>query len=337
MRFFHKFSLILAVIITATSIILPHRYEMAFPRDPGPELDRYARTDSAAYIDESHPQIVLLGDSTLLLGVDEKGLAEQTGKSVYGMGKLGAASAMWYLLLKNNVVEASYKPEYVVVIFRNSILTAPGFRVQGNYLNRLDEYARKNEPLLIQKSFVKLMNPLEITAEKYFPLYVLRNRIRESAEKKIRYLGAALVGCDQACTDDALEHTFAVADFEPQALVDALNSADDYFYTNDQLDFDARVNDSYLPEMIRLAHENGIKIVFVHIKVEDDPDLPALDTYLNSLYSYLEDNNAYLLDFSHDGRLTHDLFLDSIHLNPKGQVVFTQMVADGLNSLFAEK
>jgi hypothetical protein len=337
MIFFRKFVLLFTITIALTFVILPRHYAVTFPREPGPELDRYARTDSIRYMEENHPQIILLGDSTLALGVDEDLLAQSTGKSVYNMAKLGSASSMWYLILKNNIVESSYKPEYVVVVFRNSILTAPGFRAQGNYFTRLDEYARKNEPLFIQNSYVKLMSPIEVVAEKYFPLYVFRSRIRETVDKKIRYLGAGLLGCDQVCTDDALRHTFAAEDFEPEALVDALNAADKLIYTNYQLDFEARVNDSYLPEMIRLAHENGIEIVFVRIKVQQFNYMQDPTSYLRSLFSYLDDNDVPYLDFGDDPRLTSDFFQDTSHLNKKGRVLFTQILADGLEEIFSEK
>lgn len=336
MRFFLKFSLLLAIVIGATSVILPRRYAVTFPRNPGPELDSYARKDGVMYIEENHPQIVLLGDSTLMLGVDEDLLEARTGTSVYNMGQLGSASAMWYLLLKNNIVESSYKPQYVVVVFRNSILTAPDFRVQGNYFTRLDEYARKNEPFFIQTSYVKLMNPLEIAAESYFPLYVVRSRLRESAEAKLRYLGTGLVGCDQTCTDNALEKTFAAEDFEPQALEDALNSADTLLYTDYHMDFHARLNDSYLPELIRLARENNIKIIFVRIKVEVNSDSPALSGYLRSLSAYFKENNVDYFDFGDDPRLAHDLFQDPVHLNEKGKLLFTQLLADELKMIFAQ-
>jgi hypothetical protein len=337
MRFFRKFIVLLAFIIAGTTIILPRFYVMSFPRNPGPELDRYARTDSIKYIEDNHPQLILLGDSTLIDGVDENLLAGKAGKSVYSMGKLGSASAMWYLLLKNNITQASYKPEYVVVVFRNSILTAPGYRVQGNYLTRLDEYARRNEPLFIQNSFVKLMNPIEIVAEKYFPLYVFRSRMREAADKEIRYIGTGLIGCNQKCTDNALKKTFAAEDFEPNALVDALNAADELFYTSYQMDFDARVKDSYLPEMIRLAHENGIKIIFVRIKMQKFPGMPDMTQYLQSMSAYFEKNHVLYLDFGDEPRLTSDYFQDTAHLNEKGKELFTQLLADSLKKIFVEK
>ena len=337
MRFLLKFGLFLALIMVITSISLLVRDDISFPREPGPVLDNKVRGNYMEAIDEHHPQIVLLGDSTLGASLDAAKLAEGTDRSVYSISIPGSASALWYLILKNNIAEASYQPDYLVVVFRDTILTAPGYRVQGSYFELLDEYADHNEPLLMQNSFVGLMNPLEIMAEKYLPLYVARADLRKKIDTRVRYFTPALFGCHKNCTDLALGEIFAGADLEPGALVDAVGAAESYLYTADQLDFDTQLGRSYLPEMVRIANENNIKLVFVRVKVNTHAADPKLDAYISSLSEYLQNNQAFLLDYGQDARLTRDLFLDSIHLNPAGQIVFTQMVADGLNELFAKE
>ncbi|MBC7877086.1 MAG: hypothetical protein H7Y59_07955 [Anaerolineales bacterium] len=343
MRFFlaqppvGKFILLLSIIMVATSIILPRRYNLDFPRNPGPALDAKVRRNYIDVLVEQEPEIVLMGDSTLVLGLDADLLAQQTGKSVYSIGIPGSASALWYLILKNNIAESSYKPKYLLVVFRDTILTAPGYRVHGSYFELVDEYARRNEPLFIQNSFVNLMNPLEIAAEKYFPLYVSRTNIRNNIDAHIRYFSPALFGCDRNCTDYAMGDIFSGADLEPQALVNAVAAAESDLYRPDQMDFSTQVDQSYLPEMIRIAKQHNIQIVFVRIKVETvGPRItnsPAMLNYLDSLTDYLANENVPLLDFGSDPRLTHDLFYDSIHLNEQGQVVFTKMVADELKGI----
>ncbi len=337
MRFFLKFSLLLSIIMVISSVILPRRYDLTFPRNPGPILDSKVRKNYIDVLVEQEPEIVLIGDSTLVLGVDADVLAQQTGKSVYSIGIPGSASALWYLLIKNNIAESSYKPKYVLVVFRDTILTAPGYRVHGSYFELVDEYARRNEPLFTQNSFVNLMNPFEIAAEKYLPLYVSRTEMRNNIDAQIRYFSPALFGCDRNCTDYSMGDIFSGADLEPKALVDAVAAAESYLYTSDQMDFFSQIDRSYLPEMIRIAKENNIQIVFVRIKVESaEPrtaNSPAMINYLVSLTNYLANESVPLLDFGSDPRLTHDLFRDSIHLNEQGKVVFTEMLADELKKI----
>lgn len=338
MRFILKFGLILTIILVLTSILIPRSYGLTFPRNPGPVTDRQVRTDHLKYLEERRPQIVVMGDSTLELGLDTEALARQTGRSVYKIAIPGSASALWYLILKNNIAEAAYPPEYVLIVFRDSILTAPGYRVHGSYFALVDEYARRNEPLFIRNSFVNLMNPLEIAAEKYFPLYVARGQIHSRIDASLRYLPPSLFGCDENCVDYSLGEIFAGADLEPKVLVDAVGAAESYLYTPERLDFDSQVGDSYLPEMIRIAQESGIRLVFVRIKVEtaNAASDPHLAEYLDSLRAYIDQRGAYLLDFGDDPRLTDDLFRDVIHLNEEGKARFTEMVAEGLKRIFAD-
>jgi hypothetical protein len=337
MRFLLKFGLILSIIMVATSIILPQSYGMEFPRAPGPELDKQMRRNYIDVLVEQKPEIVLIGDSTLVNGVDANLLAEQTGKSVYSIGIPGSASALWYLVLKNNIADSPYKPKYFLVVFRDTMLTAPGYRVHGSYFKLADEYAARREPEFIQLSFVNLMNPLEIMAERYFPLYVARSNLRDNIDSQIRYFAPQLAGCDRDCVDYAMGDMFSGADLEPKVLVDAVAAAESYLYTRDQLDFDKQVKRSYLPEMIRIAKENNIQLVFVRIKVESADSRITSSTgfkgYINSLTAYLANEKAPLIDFSSEPRLTPDLFRDSIHLNEQGQMVFTQLLADELKKI----
>ena len=337
MRLFLKFSLLLSIIMIATSIILPRRYDLEFPRTPGPVLTPRIRTTYTDIMVEQEPEIVLIGDSTLGNGVDADMLAQQTGKSIYSISIPGSASSLWYLILKNNIAISPYKPKYYVVIFRDTILTAPGYRVHGSYLELADEYAERHETKFIQLSFINLMNPLEITAERYLPLYFSRANIRSSIDFHLRYFAPKLINCGKDCTDAAMSNMFQAADLEPHALVDAVASAESYLYTPDQLNFDAQVGRSYLPEMIRIAKENNIQLVFVRIKIESADSKatssPAFKEYISSLANYLANEKIPLLDFSADPRLTHDLFKDSIHLSEQGRVIFTQLFADELKKI----
>lgn len=338
MRLFLKFSLILFIIIILTSIILPQIYGENFPRQPGPTLDRQARTNHLKYIEENQPSIVLLGDSTLVLGIDSNALAEQTNQPVYSIGIPGSASALWYVVLKNNIADADYKTKYVLVVFRDSILTAPGYRVHGSYFDLLDEYARRNEPVLLEKSFLNFMSPFEKVFDKHLPIYALRSNLRQEIDTSIRYAAPPLWGCDEACTDNALAELFQAADLEPRALVNAVNSAESLLYTKEQLDFESVIDESLLPDMIEIAKYNNINLVFVRIKVFTSPEKsPALDRYLLDLKKYFEAQNVHYLDFGNDPRLTEDLYQDTIHLNQQGKALFTQLVAQGLNEIFLKE
>src|SRR6185369_4935726 len=153
MRLFVRSMLIFGLMISVVSLALKNHDKISFPREAGPVLDRRVRTNYLKFIEETHPQVVMMGDSTLGASIDATKLADQIDKSVYSISIPGSASALWYLILKSNIAEASYKPAYLVVVFRDTILTAPGYRVHGSYFDLVDEYADHNEPLLMQNSF----------------------------------------------------------------------------------------------------------------------------------------------------------------------------------------
>ncbi|HCK65062.1 MAG TPA: hypothetical protein DHW49_02250 [Anaerolineae bacterium] len=338
MRFFLKFFLILTLSLFLTSAFLINANHLTYPFPSGPITDSELRLVHLKFIEEEKPQVVLLGDSTLKLGVDSNLFEKQINKPIYNISIPGSASALWYLILKNNIVESSYKPPYLLIVFRDTILTAPAFRVHGNYFTQIAEFARQNEPLLIENSFTNYMSPLEIAAERYLPLYSMRAKIREDIDNHIHHLIPSLLGCDPICVQTSLDNLFTFAEINPILPGDEIRAAESYLYTSEQLDFDTQLNRSYLPEMIRLAKENNISIVFVRIKVKTDTEHQlALGQYIEKLSSYFADNEIYFLDFGDDTRLTSNLFQDAIHLNESGRELFTQLLAEEMNKIISEK
>jgi len=313
-----------------SGIVVSRRYGLTLPRPPGPRFDRQVRKDHLDALVKGEPQIVLIGDSTLIYGLDEQVFSRLTGRPAYSIGIQGSASAFWYLVLRNNILESPYKPPLLVIVFRDTILTAPGFRVQGSYFEPLDEYARHNEPLLLQLAFVNEMNPLERWADAYLPPYAARLDVRREIDTQIRYSILKWTGCDVQCADDSLETLYNGANLDP----DAVTSAEEYLFTPEQLNFDRQVDRSFLPEMIRLTRENNIQLVFVQIKTlvreSQSADPLALAGYFTALRAYLERQAIPYLDFSSDERLKQEYFISPTHLSEFGKEVFTRLLAESI-------
>ena len=337
MRLFLRTFLLFLLLVAYTWVDYPKRYNMQFPREPGPRFDHQMRETYINMLNEQHPDLVLLGDSTLNHGVDPQLLEQLTGKSILNIGIDGSASALWYLVIKNNLTAAQFKPKYILIVFRDSILTAPGYRVQGSYFTQLDEFAYAHEPLLLQRSFLDEMNPLEYAGEKYLPLYGARSNVRGDIDGFVRYSLTGLAGCDKDCTDTGMYLTFGGADLQQGELRQAVAAAESYLYTQQQLDFHSQVDQSYLPEMIRLTQENHIQLIAVRLKTlasgMGDVESPALKSYVADLSAYLASNNVPFLDFGSDPRLKDAYFLDSIHLDPQGQKIFTELLANTLKPI----
>jgi hypothetical protein len=333
-----RYSFFLILVLALLSVYIPRRYGVHYPHQVGPLFDEFFKRDGLHDIATKKPQIVMVGDSVFMRGVDRKKLAEETGKTVYGIGVAGSASALWYAVLEHDIVPSPYKPEMLIIVFRDTMLTMPGYRVNGSYFKQLDEYATPDDSLIIERSYLNLMNPLEKVAEGYFPLYGSRLSLRETLDHYIRYSGGELLlGCDADCTDVAMGTVFGAGNMEQNILGDAIGTAESYLYTPQALDFNHQLDRSFLPEIVRLCNENGIQLVLIRTKTmrypTEESEPLELKTYMNDMSTYLEANRVILLDYGQDVRLKDAFFYDPLHLNEEGRVVFTALIVDALRSL----
>ncbi|NWG06577.1 MAG: hypothetical protein HXY35_07825 [Chloroflexi bacterium] len=337
MRSFFRYLILLSALVTISWAAIPGWFNIRFPRQAGPHFNREVRRKYITTLNKEQPDIVLLGDSTMMEGVDPELLSELTGRQVSSFHSLGSASAFWYLILKNNIVIADHHPQTVIIVFRDTMLTAPGFRVYGGFLDNLDEFATDHETVLLEKAYLNHMNWAEIQAEEHIPLYSARENLREKVDTWIRYLVPAWLGCDRQCTDDAMFNVFTSAELEPGQLQSRITTVEEYLYTPSQLDFHQNVDQSFLPEIIQLTRENNIQLIVVRLKPNTIRtirlDAPAVGQYITDLSSYLAENGVVFLDYGRDPRLRSDYFRDSLHLKPEGKTLFTQILAEGLNGV----
>jgi hypothetical protein len=334
---FLRYMFVLSLVLVLTGRAIEQRYDLEFPRIPGPRFDPQMRSNYREYLNEEKPDIVLLGDSMLKDGVNPELLTRYTGMKAARFDVPGSASAFWYLVLKNNILDAEHLPRAVVIVFRDTILTAPGYRVHGSYFIQLDEYAYSGEPVLLERSYLNLMSPLEYLGEKYLPLYGARGRVRREIDTMLSYTLPGWVGCDADCTDRSLYEIFTAANFDPGQLNFAIATAENYLYSPSRLDFKNQIQDSYLPEMIRLTREKGVGLILVRLKSLGTPSGEfsrfTIKRYISDLTDYAARQNIPFLDYGEDPRLKNEYYNDSLHLNEEGREVFTKILAEGLISI----
>ena len=333
---FSRYIWFLLGILLAGSFFLPGHYDIPYPQIPGPVFDPIVKKEYVNAMSENKPEMVLVGDSVLYFGVDQQKLTEQLGMEAYNIGVPGSASAVWYLILKNMIFETEPHPKYVVILFRDTMLTLPAFRTTGRYFELLDDFARPREPLVKELAFVNQMNPIEKLAEQYFPLYSARWEMRDGLDSRIRYTAASMfINCPASCTDDALNSVFGKQGVDIVALNRAVTDSQQTLYTAKALNFKEQIDESFLPAMIQLAHKNNVTLIFVRTKTliypEYKSETPALSNYINLLNTYLSGyDNIILLDLAHDERIEASYFSDLLHLNAEGKEIFTQILADEL-------
>jgi lysophospholipase L1-like esterase len=308
-----------------------------YPSTVGPVFDDAVDLTHRQGLEAQKPDVVVLGDSLVEENVDAPALSAILGKQVYPIAYPGSSSAVWYLATKNLIGAASYHPPTVVILFRDDMLTAPAYRVNGRYFVPVETLASSSDTLAAQLAYVNQMNPIERWAEAYFPIYNLRLKVREQIDHSLRYtLTQDLLKCGKRCTDTAMDTELRTANMEMNMLSEAIFTAESYLYSPALLDFNRQLPRSFLPEIIRLARENGIHLIFVRAKTLIFPtkasEPPGLAAYLTDLQKYLRENGAGYADLN-AGRIPAEFFLDGVHMRPEGKIVYTRALGDALLSL----
>lgn len=326
----HYLYFLIAVLLSG-NIYIPLHYKTPYPQTPGPQFTPRIKDEHISAIEINQPELVLVGDSTLEEGVDQSLLTRQLGRETYKLAVPGSATAAWYLVMKNVIMESTRRPKHVVILFRDTMLTVPYFRTTGRYLELLDDYASKNEPLLVELAFTNQMNPAEKFLEQYLPLYGMRWEIRAGLDRRLRYTVPSLLGCAKECADDAVQSIFG-RELDMVALNQMMDDSVDSLYSPEEMEFDRHIDESFLPAMIDLAKENNITLIFVRTGTLNYPNSEseplALKNYIKSLNTYLSGHtNVYFLDFAHDTRIDSTFFVDSVHFNAHGKELFTPILA----------
>ena len=337
MKAFRNYLITTTLLLGFLAIFIPAWYDLPYPMDVGPQFDERIRPLYTNILNEEQPDILLLGDSMLESAVDETIVAKQLDKKIHMLSIPGTASAIWYLIIKNNILVAEHRPEYLILFFRDSMITTPGYRVVGRYLDMVDELASPDDTLLIERAYINQMTPFERFMEAYMPLYGVRWSIRESIDQRIRYtLGNLILNCDKTCMDDAMEIVFLDDNLDLTFLSDAINAADDDIYTDNALNFKDQVGRSFLPEIIRLCQENGIKLIMIRMPIirfeSKGANPPKLGDYIQDLASYLDENNVPFLDFDQK-EIPAEYYRDVLHLNEQGKVIFTRELIQALKPI----
>ena len=337
MKTFLRFLLILLASLLLVNAWIVFAGHAQFPAPPDPHFDAYIDMSLRDDINVKRPQIILLGDSMVAENVDVAHLSIALGQEVYPVGAPGSSSALWYLAIKNNIAIAEPRPQSIIILFRDSMLTTPNYGIGRNIDEDFDAIAGQDEELFLQLAFINSMNPLERFVYQYLPIYNAGDQFRESVEFFHRlYPPRYLLHCNRRCVDSAFINIFNFRTIAPPAANDPIAQQESILYSARSLNFSAQVGKSFLPEIIRLCRERGIHLIFVRGKTISFVDLPkprGLDAYILDLQTYLTQNGASFADLEPDARLASADYIDRFHVQPAARGTYTQMLAEALRPL----
>ncbi len=291
------------------------------PRERGP-FD----AGRVAALARMNPGLVVIGDSMAGTRIDPALLAQRTGQVTAPLLWAGSGPAWWYLALKNWVIPSGIRPRAVLVFFRDTNLTNVLFRIDATWA--LDTAARDREDDL-NAAVARRRGTAFYRVRDAFDAVYQAERARRWVEPLVsEWPARALFPYRKPRTAflERLNERFGLAHLRPMAAADMQATEDR------EADFDAFVNQSGLPLMLRDARAASLTLVLVRVQRRPvggraPQQSPALQRYVAKLRAYVEANGGVFMDDTGDPAQTLDLYEDGDHLSRDGRRRYTEMFA----------
>ncbi len=279
----------------------------------------------------SQPQLVLIGDSMLESRIDAQLLEQKLGKRVAILWNGGAASACWYLMIKNYVVPSGVRPGRIYLFFRDRMLTDSTFRTTGIFRPYLESLMRVDEPvcrLVLGRNAQEGRGGGEKWVTALYPVNGRRSmqhqRISEMMFRALTANGHAAKGLERR-----VNSMFEVVKMRGEMMAESGDLSD-----KSSAPFDGDAKASFLPHIVDLAANAGIKLTFVRVKRHAQADgqvvqSAALHTYIVDLRTWIENHGCDLIDFTDDPQFTPDMYLkaEDDHIGPWAKARSTEIFA----------
>ncbi len=295
-------------------------------------------------LQDVQPQIVLLGASTMNESVDVEIFEQALGDEAVSTAKLVKASTMpavWYVLAKERLFGAGLAPRVLVVgstpkwLMHTAVSTVSARTVMANHML---EY----HPVVARKAYGKegrsvlheRLDRWRVNARAGF-----QDRVREVTVGLLHGDGdGSLLDQGARAAEPALDRVFSgegavdlslhsrvIPVVEMQERADAPSEG-----------VAASVLDSFVPDLIELAHEHDTRIVFVWLPYPDasEPIQEIEPAQYAELVRALNDAGAGWLDL-HGLDYPDQYFRDRSHMNAKGRQRFSKELAQALLELGA--
>ena len=275
-------------------------------------------------LQEARPDYVVIGDSMAGTRINPGHLSRMVGgHGVASLLRPAVGSAYWYLVFKNYVVNAGFKPKAAIFFFRDETLTAPLLRVNPEALDRA---AHEQEPDLNR---ILAAN----THGAFYRVHGAAQTIYQFDRTRV-WLEPRLTNAPvPIAAEPAGRATFLQRMNDTLFTLDTLRftAASDLAVAQDSaLDFHARVPLSFLPEILRLSKSSGIRVAFIRIQRRPTADGPppqsaVLERYTSALETYLRTNGAYFHDDWGDPDQPLKIYADGDHVGRDYRIHYTEL------------
>jgi len=300
-------------------------------------FDAEMRADYREQIDRQEPEVIILGDSSISF-LNAEIVSDLLGKKTMVFAFPGTGSAYWYLFIRNQLFLAKHRPQYFILFFRDSTLTAPTYRVQGEYLIRLEEMASDWDEDVYQLAINAPKPEIMQVLEAYIPLLAYRMDIYAAFIEFSRgFLPFIIFQSSEKDLNSEYESVFERERINDQLWEVELRNQDISLYSQEALNFSGNVYRSFLPAIIRDLRMMGIKPIFVRAKYRShaagDADSQMLSRYMKDITQFFKEENLIYTDLSTEKGLTVDMFEDNFHIRPTASDSASHIVAVDLLKL----
>jgi hypothetical protein len=283
-------------------------------------------------INRDAPEFVFLGNSLLETRIDPEYLSTLlAGRKAVSLAVPSTESAAWYLQLKNVVAASDAPVRTVFIFFHKDMITRP--------LEGLDGRNRD-----------VIAGLLSADDADY-------SRVIEQNRSVHDWMLAALAGAYplQNLNGAALDRMSELAAFAlPSSREQLSNLAEDTFAAHNQREpgielrpaepvrpLDSSISSSFLPLMLDIARERGIKLVFVRVQERPNVDGSVRETlamreYSRELADYLDAAGAGYVDFTGNASLDRAMYYDSFHIRQRYLTDYTDLFYREMSAYFED-
>ncbi len=310
------------------------------PQAAGMVGDKYY-DDLVRKLNHRQPELILIGNSMLGEGVDERQLEARLKMPAATVWTGGVGSAWWYLVVKNIIPQLKKKPALVGIVFRDNHLTLPTMRVTGKHKPLIDSLAGENEELLDRLAYLSQENFFSLQLKKYIPLFNKREYYKQAVDSTLKGIASRLLHLSGTeAVDQAAASVFASSRMIPD-LLNKRQLEDERRQDSAKKDMIFQPEKTFLKPIIELCRAQNIELVFIRVKrrrdLEPGRQPKELLEYMDKLARYLHDNQAHLLDYTDNRAIQIEHFGEGDHLNRQsGRQLFTEMLADDLGKLLVK-
>lgn len=292
-----------------------------------------------AHLRKTQPEIVLIGDSVLGGSIDPALFASETDvKDIELLWNGGAASAAWYLLLKNYVIASGIHPRLVCIFFRERMMTDATFRTTPTYRRYLESLRHKKEP--VYRTILQGDEAEESLLDRVVDwLYPLNTRRHVQQEKISRLAfrvaaGGVRIGPLRRRVNEI---------FDPVKLREEIMNESAELSGEKPEEFSADPKRNFLPHIVETAKQAGLPLCFVREKRYPLPDGTTpqsedIQRYMSALRTWVENQGCVFIDLTNNPKPDQSMYTKpgDDHIRKSAKKDATRIYAEKLRPLLRQ-